>query len=77
MERQTSRMRSYRSKFGLSLPVRRRLSVRDCCKRAHLPLLVNKNATNALNAAIAAANDSYIADDSITVYVAEARSENA
>ena len=49
----------------------------DCCKRADAPLVVNKNATNALNAAISAANDSYVADDSITVYVAEARSENA
>jgi hypothetical protein len=40
------------------------------------PTLVNKNATNNLNAAVVAANDSYIADNSISVYAAEARSEN-
>ena len=38
---------------------------------------VNKNATNALNAAVASANDSYIADNGITVFAAEARNENA
>lgn len=46
-------------------------------ERAHATLLVNKNATNTLNAAVVAANDSYVADASISVYVAEARSENA
>lgn len=53
------------------------IRARDCRKRAHVPLVVNKNVTNALNAAVATANDSYIADDSISVYVAEARNENA
>jgi hypothetical protein len=38
---------------------------------------VNKNATDALNAAVVAANDSYIANTSISVFAAEARSENA
>ncbi|KAH9993944.1 hypothetical protein BJV77DRAFT_1066938 [Russula vinacea] len=40
-------------------------------------VIVNKNATNTLNAAVVSVNDSYIADDAISVYVAEARSENA
>ncbi len=38
---------------------------------------VNKNATDALNAAVVAANNSYIANSSISVFVAEARNENA
>jgi hypothetical protein len=38
---------------------------------------VNKNATDTLNAAVLAVNDSYIANTSISVYAAEARSENA
>lgn len=51
-----------------------------CCAvcDAHAQLFsVNKNATNALNAAVLSANDSYIANTSITVYAAEARNENA
>ena len=40
-------------------------------------LVVNKNATNALNVAVASANDSYIADNGITAFAAEARNENA
>jgi hypothetical protein len=38
---------------------------------------VNENTTNALNDAVLTANDSYIANTSISVYAAEARSENA
>ncbi len=38
---------------------------------------VNRNVTNTLNAAVLTANDSYIANSSISVYAAEARSENA
>ncbi|KAI0277608.1 hypothetical protein BGY98DRAFT_1079125 [Russula aff. rugulosa BPL654] len=40
-------------------------------------IAINGNATNALNAAVLTANDSYIANTSISVYAAEARSENA
>jgi hypothetical protein len=74
----TSRTRLYRIKFGPSLPVRRQL----CCAgydkmSSRATSSVNGNATNALNAAVLTANDSYIANTSISVYAAEARSENA
>lgn len=40
-------------------------------------IAINENATNTLNAAVLTANDSYIANTSISVYASEARSENA
>ena len=39
--------------------------------------LVSPNATETLRAAVVAADDTYIANRSVSVYVAEARSENA
>ncbi|KAI0268702.1 hypothetical protein BC834DRAFT_821175 [Gloeopeniophorella convolvens] len=46
-------------------------------EKAWLILAISPNATNTLNAAVASADDSYVANRSVTVYAAEARSENA
>ena len=40
-------------------------------------LLVSQNATETLRAAVVAADGTYIANRSVSVYIAEARSENA
>jgi hypothetical protein len=72
----TLRMRSYRRKSGPSLLVRldRGFVFKN---EIYASPLVSQNATETLRAAVATADNTYVANRSISVYAVEARSENA
>ena len=77
MERKTLSTQLCKMKSGLSLLV---CCFSDICFLHLTGLLatqVNPNVTEALNAAIVAADGAYTPNRTITVYVAEARNENA